>query len=435
MKFSMAIILVNMILNICTSNVKFIFGGDFGALVDGSENSYSGYHNYNNANSIEMFVVNTPRGGFISYLIGFSLFGIGGLFMIRRYRDTISQRLSGNQPHDGIFKHVSSNDNELLLALNNGNGAMASPPPSAFHQHQGYFHDCNQSFFSHEDSIMAGSSRDDDGFHDRDAMTKRRVLNEDGPVFPPYGDETSEELQTPLLSSDGVTTNTEDGHNVTIENEEHQNKIQWPSFLEILQFESGLLSFILLFPISTMPLIRLEYTGLLTTFLDIDTLENTTLSLVEIAQFVISSNNYGRDIFGFISIAFFWINVIIIPAITWISLACIWFSTFIWRRESELQSTLLAKMHSILKLFHPFAFMLPFAISFFVTVSSLQQVTDFLFNQNSACTKIQVAMGLDNIVDSECMRIKGYLLPGSIALLVQAMCTDIFIALFVLNLD
>lgn len=427
-----------MILNICTSKVKFILGGDYGSVIDDSVDGDNDNHNFNNGDAINVFVVNTPRGGFISFLIGFSLFGIGALLIIRKYRDTVSQRLnilSDHQPHDGIFKHISSNDNELLLALNNGNGTMASPPPSAFHQHQGYFHDCSQSVFSHEDSLIGASSLDDDGYNNRDAIAKRRILNEDRPIFPPYGDETSEELQTPLLSSDGGASKTEDGYNMGIENEENQNKFAWPSILEILQFETGLLSFILLFPISTLPLIRLEYTGLLTTFLDINTLESTTLSLVEIAQSTISSNNDGKDIFGFISIAFFWINVIIVPVITWVSSACIWFSSCIWRTESEMQSVVLAKMHSVLKIFHPFAFMLPFAISLFVTVSSLQQVTDFLFNQNSTCPMIQNALGLDGNDGSECMRIKGYLLPGSIVLLIQALCTDIFIVLFVSKLD
>merc|ERR1712038_587146 len=76
-----------------------------------------------------------------------------------------------------------------------------------------------------------------------------------------------------------------------------------PPVLEIVSFECGLLSIILLLPITTLSLIRLEYVGLFSRLLDMETtLQQTTFNFWDIALSIISTNNDGRDIFSFVSI-------------------------------------------------------------------------------------------------------------------------------------
>jgi hypothetical protein len=430
MKFSMAMIFVNSILSICTSRVKFIMGGDYGPSEDGHGDNYS----VENENSIHAYVVNDARGGLISYLVGISFFGIGSLAMIRKlWKSRCHQNFAnqyghhyGHHQHQPLYHnngHSAEDDDAVLLALNNGSGAVLSaPPPSAFsfRDHPDYFMESSsQSVLSKDDSMIGVLSMDDG------------LLKDDGSVkFYDEDDRTTEEHMTPLLPSgnNGQTSENGVGNSNVVEGNLDRKKQNRPPILDIIQFECGLLSFLLLLPISTLPLIRLEYTGVLTTLLDTSTLESTSLSLWDIAYSIISTNNYGRDIFGLVSIAFFWINVIIVPIITWTFCTIIWIFTYVSKRESQAISILLTNTFSLLKIFQPFAFMMPFAMGLFVTVSSLHLVSDFLFNQNSTCEMIQSVFNLDE-VDGECMIIKGHLLPGSYFLLIQSIFNEVFVVL------
>lgn len=431
MKYSMALIFVNSILAICTSKVTFVIGNDYGP---GSSTSITsevnardedGRGGEQNRDSIYAHVINRARGGLISYLIGLSFFGIGTLIILRKqWKDTKKKHMYHyqQQQRQQQQQHLSrnnSNDEAIVLALNNGSDTIFSPPPSAFQQHQDYFLDSSHSDFSEDNGVL--------GVMDDDHRSIKVSLDD--------RDVDSNDQMSPLLSSDYHNHDNDNDNNVNMINEVNEidgrygNQRKWPPILEILQFEFGLLSFILLLPIITLPLIRLEYTGLFSALLDTDTtLKETTLSLWDIARSIISANNNGRDIFGLVSIAFFWINVIIIPITNWILSATVWVFSFLYRGENRTISTIATKAYMLLKFFQPFAFMTPFAISLFVTVSSLQQVTDFLFNQNGACQMIQNVLGLDESTE-ECMIMKGHLLPGSYVLLLQGLFTDFFVVL------
>mmetsp|Transcript_20034 Transcript_20034/g.30042 ORF Transcript_20034/g.30042 Transcript_20034/m.30042 type:complete len:730 (+) Transcript_20034:140-2329(+) len=437
MKYSMALIFINSLLAICTSKVTFVIGGDYGpnsssvtsrrGLGDGDG---EGGEDIENTDSIYAHVINCARGGLISYLIGLSFFGIGSLVILRKQWNDVKQKHSYHyhgrgqgqvhQPRGLTRNH--SNDDALVLALNNGSGTIFSPPPSAFQQHQDYFLDDSQSIFSGDDSILGATSMDDDHGSNKVSFDDRVGA-------------TDNDLQqmTPLLSSDYNDDNFNRDNDVDGADAGFETQRKWPPVLEIVQFECGLLSLILLFPIMTLPLIRLEYVGLFSMLLDTETtLKQTTLSFWDIALSIISTNNNGRDIFGFVSIAFFWTNVVIIPVVNWIISAIVWFFSFVYRRENRSISKITSKAYMLLKLFQPFAFMTPFAISLFVTVSSLQQVTDFLFNQNGACQMIQNLLGLDEGTE-ECMIMRGHLLPGSYILLLQGLFTEFFVVLMTIK--
>ncbi len=426
MKYSMALIFVNSILAICTSKVTFVIGGDYGPSSISVTNELSGggegEGHVENGDSIYAHVINRARGGLIGYLIGLSFFGIGSLIILRKQWKGTKQKYNYHYQRQGSSALAmratgNSNDEAIVLALNNGNDTIFSPPPSAFQQHQDYFFDSSESVSSGEHSVLGVTSMDDDHRSIKTSLDDREV--------------DSNVQMTPLLLSDY-----DNGSDINVDEVDsgHGSQRKWPPILEILQFECGLLSFILLFPIITLPLIHLEYKGLFSVLLDTKTtLEQTTLSFWDIAHSIITTNNNGKDIFGFVSIFFFWTNVVIIPIINWILSVTIWFFSFLWRGDRTTSKTTATKVYMLLRFFQPFAFMTPFAISLFVTVSSLQQVTDFLFNQNGACQVIQNLLGLDESSTEECMIMKGHLLPGSYILLFQGLFTDFFILLMAMK--
>ena len=155
--------------------------------------------------------------------------------------------------------------------------------------HQDYFLDSSHSDFSEDNGVL--------GVMDDDHRSIKVSLDD--------RDIDSNDQMSPLLSSDyhNHDNDNDNDNNVNMINEVNEvdgrygNQRKWPPILEILQFEFGLLSFILLLPIITLPLIRLEYTGLFSALLDTDTtLKETTLSLWDIARSIISANNNGRRV-------------------------------------------------------------------------------------------------------------------------------------------
>ena len=413
LKLSVTLIFVNAVLNICTSRVNFVIGNDY------VEPSTSNTGCVNTKDAIRAFVVNYARGGLISYLVGLSCFGIGASVLIQSHLETLDLHHNDHPSyqHEGIVRNSSSN---LALALNKGNASVLSPPPRAFKQHDNDLFNCGQSPLIRNGSFHGALLMDNDGLDDSNALFK----NDDDINDISYEENPTFQLQSPEDKNEQKV----EIENSRMKEEETVRSITRPTFWEIILFESGLLSFLLLLPISSLPLVRLEYIGILSSLLDAHTLEHTTLSVLDISRLIISSNNYGRDFFGFVLIALFWVNVIIVPIIIWTLCTVIWFSLFVLRKDGDLWLEILNMIVGKIKLFQPFSFVMPFAMGLFATISSLQQVTDFLFNQNNSCQIIQNALNFDIDVDV-CIKMKGYLLPGAYILFFQALCTDIFVVL------
>ena len=445
MKFSMALIFVNSILNVCTSNVEFVLGGDFGptsttkttssSSESSSSSSSDGSIRFlddqiigNDGNTINVQVVNRARGGLISYMIGFSIFGIVALILIQIYWERKVGKVKGESnigrhdydSHNNDYHGDYDNDNDdaaVASELNShdGGASILSPPPSAaFRRHEQFFVDSDQYVLSN----------DDDESYVCDASVGSRNFVDNGGLETTNNLDDQSEHMTPLLISGRQKD--DEGDNGEQETNRTSNGRKFrPSVKELILFESGLLSFLLLVPISTLPLIEIEYTGFLRPLLATHTLENTSFTLWGIANAIVSSNNFGRDLFGFTSIVLFWVNVIVIPLLLWVCCTTIWFIIFILKRGNL---RIIPKILQVMKMTHPFSFMTPFAMSVFVTVLSLQQVTDFLFNQNGFCSIIQNSFGL-NGSNGKCMLIEGRILSGCYVLFLQSVFLDIFITM------
>ena len=112
MKFSMTLIFVNSILAICTSQVKFIIGGNY-APTNADANDQDG-QNIENDNPMIAYVMSNSRGGLISYLIGLSFFGIGSLSIMRK-------RWNSQLDRYVIHHHYHDEKQQRLAALHHNN--------------------------------------------------------------------------------------------------------------------------------------------------------------------------------------------------------------------------------------------------------------------------------------------------------------------------
>lgn len=419
MKFSMSMIFVNSILNICTSKVEFILGGDFaptstsevgGNISSGATSNLTSFlseamneDQTRDGNSINAQVVSNARGGLISYMVGFSIFGIGALILIQSY---LESKLYHLKQEDEVRSHVDDDDVASGLNSNDGGTSILSPPPNAFQHHTEYTLDSHQYVLSKDESFP-----NDTGLG----------------TSVGFSDEHSSEHMTPLLSSENQEELEQETVYIDQDNKEEKKR----PIVEIIMYECGLLSFILLIPITILPLLQINFSGMLRPLLSQDTLENTSFTLLNVANALVAANSFGRDLFGLLSILSFWINVVIIPSFTWVCCTILWFTLFFSKKPHP---RFASRLLSIVKKVHPFSFMTPFAMSLFVTVSSLQQVSDFLFNQNDSCAIVQGLL-LSRVDESstKCLLIKGHVLTGSYMLLLHGIFLDVFVGLAMMN--
>jgi len=458
MKYSMLIVFVHSILNVCTSNVKLVLGDNYepsdddgnisstdnnGSFSDNDDNNSNTSHEHNvlNQNFIYADVINYSRGGLISYMVGLSCFGFFALSTLRRqwYMYHFDQNNDDGDDDENIqMLEQNPNSQESLLDSSTRESKVFSPPPGAFKQRQGFLPH-NQSNLSEDESFLMGESSsiamdDDDNVGNEEIVPlttntlQHDTLSSTIPTEKNFA-LNEESMDSMLLRK---TSNMQESKHISSTNIlNEQKRCASSRLLEILQFESGLLSFLLMPPLSTIPLIRLEYTGLLNPIFDSWIVESKSMNLLDLTSSIILSNHNGKDVFSFLTIAFFFMNVIIIPAILWICCTIIWLLSFCScsSRQGGCATVMNGKLHRIVSSLKPFALVTPFAISLFGTLMSLHEVTDYLFNKNITCDFIQSTFGLDSLSGSEveCMSIQGNILTGSYVLLLQGIFTDLFV--------
>jgi len=221
---------------------------------------------------------------------------------------------------------------------------------------------------------------------------------------------------------------------VSTKQPEINSESSWTWF-ELFLFEGGLMSFLLLPPLLSEPLIQLQYTGILTPILDESAyaFNATSLTFSTIIRTILTKS--GSGLFPFVASGLLLVNIIVIPFISWICCSIAFIASTLSREEqSQSQSrhnhnTFVARVMRIPKTLHPLSNITPFAISIIVTVMSLEQVSNFLFNENRACEVMAKLMAIDDDHE-QCMIISGTLQPMVFVLLIQACAMDYYITLF-----
>ena len=365
------------------------------------------------SNYIHAHVVNDTRGGSVSYLLGVSL-GILGLALMRIHWSRCVDDLANDDDENG-HKNVSqiNSDHRVtnlnasdcresdnlgykLMGTDEPNGVLA-PPTSAF-----------QIPWNRGLNNVVGSE------NSQNAKSPEQHL--DGSKSTSFAMETTNHDQ-----------NSNDDLNQTMglqnSNLEGRKNLNWIS--RVVHLEAGILSCILLVPVYSLPLIRLKYEGLTATLLESSTtdIRNSSLSIWNIARSI--SMNSGHGILASISTLMFWSNVIIIPFLVCISSLLVCFQS-IWNSGGT-NTTLIkhSAMFKTLQFLQPCSNVTPFALSILVTVMSICQVSNFLFNRYGFCETLEDILGLDKN-GGNCLVIHGKLLPGFWFLFFQALGLDIF---------
>lgn len=397
MKFSFSIIYVIAIMNVCMSTVHFALGGDHGMNVNlqHDSNDNNGY--------IYANVINKARGGFISYLLGFS-FGITSLVALRILFTRTQKSYDVETNIDNLPTPSDTTDsNDRGLSSN----TILSPPPHAFHIAQ--------------NEEIKGEGGVGNGDHDDTVQSDITPVMTNGQTYDRRPDTTNGAedcmIQRIDLAGDENPNNT------------GGNNCGRRSILTILAFESGLLSLLSIIPCIRLPLIRLHYSGLLTPLLDdrVNVLAN--LDLWSIIHSV--STQSGNGVFAFVSVGLFWTNVIIIPALTLLASMIVWFLLLFSNKEESVFAT---RSFSVLKLLHPSSCLTPFTISLILTISSIEQVTDFLFNRYGLCETFGVFIGLDQD-EAKCLTIAGDLESGFWFLFLHVFCFDFCVTMLRMLLE
>jgi hypothetical protein len=376
-KFSMSIVYVNAILLVCTSNVRFAFGGDYSPDSQGSSNGDDASGNF-----IFAQVVNDTRGGLVSYVLGIT-FGIGAFMVMKKHLSMCCNESDAINGTDHIDSAPESLHGKPFL----------SPPPMAFRMTPNY------------EELRIGENQLELSMNDSSEQDYR-------------------DLSTPLISrlrqEDPEETEENTHANEPIEKETpsvESSKSRWHDFIV---FEAGLLSFLLVLPLLTENLIQLEYSGILTPVFDESVYKSTSLTLADIIGTITTKG--GKGIFPFITATCLWINVVLIPSINWICCTSAWFLM-------SSKSKTAARFMAFPKWTHSLSNMTPFVMSIFATVASLGQVSNFLFSENNICGIVRELAGM-NDASIQCLQISGVMRPALFLLLVQTIATDIFIAKF-----
>ena len=393
MKFSFSIVYVIAIMNVCMSTVHFALGGDFG--LDANLK-----HESDDSNDfIYANVINKARGGFISYLVGLS-FGVTSLGFLRILFIRAQKDHAFETHFDTLLTPSDSTDsNERGI----NSKTVLSPPAHAFYMSQ------------NEDG---GEESLGNGDHDDTIQSDNTPIMSNGEK---QSDTSNDDQQSVIQRNDLLG---EENTNGTVGNNCGKRNI-----LIILAFESGLISMLSILPCIRFPLIRLHYLGLLTPLLDETVQAQANLDLWGIIHSI--STQSGKGVFAFASVGLFWINVILIPIFTFFACISVWFFLIFSKREESIFAT---RSFWVMKLLHPSSCLTPFTISLIFTVSSLEQVTDFLFNRYGLCESFGALLGL-NQDEGTCLIISGNLESGFWFLILHVFSFDFCVTVLRMMLE
>jgi len=454
-KYSMAITYVNAILLVCTSNVRFALGGDYSPGTGSDDGESSSYSNTDEDNADGMFlfaqVVNDTRGGLISYLVGLTL-GITAFMVLRKQLSHASSAICvehmnmtsrSDSNRNTIRNDINANEDNINTNNMNMSGVdrisshshksetltIQSPPPIAFKmvpQRENRSSDLNSNGHEHgnidETEFMFGSLDLSEPLITSRSKREREEAIDDGEFehSPLYIDEAPNhppQYEIPSAQNEVFT-----------KQPKISRESSWTWF-ELFLFEGGLMSFLLLPPLLSEPLIQLRYTGILTPVLDESAyaFNATSLTFSTIIRTILTKS--GSGLFSFVASGLLLVNIIVIPFISWICCSIAFIASTLSREEQPRHNTFVARVMRIPKALHPLSNITPFAISIIVTVMSLEQVSNFLFNQNRACELMAKLMAIDDDHE-QCMIISGTLQPMVFVLLIQACAMDYYITLY-----
>ena len=325
MKLSMCIVYINSIIMIAISNVSLKVGGNFSP-VNNDEDHF-----------IRTRVESNIRGGMTSFIAGITFCTLS--FM------TLKQMIERFEYQAKDVYEESDSDNDR--PDNDGNSSVIfSPPPRAFNH------------FLSDESFILNESIDD--ANDFSTPLLRRLTRE------------VEEHPLQQISNGTNGGNVKNEARMIVTTRRHLT----------LVYEIGLLAVLTAIPLTTSPLVTFKYSGILSpVFNDGITVKQQTMTLLDIVVSITKKN--GTGFFPFFASSLLWINVIIIPLMTW---ACCGISVLLTTFAKD--TSTIQRVNSFAYFFHPLYHLESFVASLATCIVSIGKVSSFLFNQNQVCYAI-----------------------------------------------
>lgn len=331
-KLSMCIVYINSIIMIATSNVSLEVGGDFSP-----ENNHEDHF-------ISTSVESHIRGGMTSFIAGMTFCTLSFMTlkqMIERFE------FQANDVYEDSDSDTDRPDND-------GNSPVIFSPPQRAFNH-----------FLSDESYTLNESIDD--ANDFSTPLLRRL--------------TREVEEHPLQQ------NSNDMNGGNVKNESF-TKIATRRHL-ILVYEVGLLAVLTAVPLTTSPLVTFKYSGMLAPVFKDGFNSEQSMTLLDIVISITQRN--GKGFFPFFASSLLWINVIIIPLLTWI---CCGISVLLTTFAKDTSS--IHRANSFAYFFHPLYHLESFVASLATCVISIGKVSSFLFNQNQVCSVVSTVFNQDD---------------------------------------
>lgn len=201
-------------------------------------------------------------------------------------------------------------------------------------------------------------------------------------------------------------------------NDRLSGMIQSSKIAQAFSFETGLLSIILFMPSIFGPLLKIHRSGILTPLIEENKLIHSSYSFVNIIALLVKNVDHGT--FSVTILLLFWFNVLLVPAIVWLSSTIAWFLCMM-RREKYAKGPI-----TFAKNLMPLANLSVFSIAILISFSSIGTVSTYIFDQNQLCL---ISKEVSKEPQSTpCLNLSASFEPTMFVLIVQILCTHCFLA-------
>mmetsp|Transcript_6058 Transcript_6058/g.9211 ORF Transcript_6058/g.9211 Transcript_6058/m.9211 type:complete len:757 (-) Transcript_6058:231-2501(-) len=351
--------------------------------------------------SIKACVINETKGGYVGYFLGIN-FGIIATILLRAHLN--HERRKDGEEDVKVGNERVATRGWSSFGMEEQDSGVRTPPLSAFRSHQ----------LSRSSSFGLSSTIEAAG-----VMSRSAIVEEDVAFLHPDG-------------SDFTTTTT------TNNNGAKYNIRTWKFWKNLLIFETGLFSILLLVPTYAMPILRLDYDGLASPLLEHSRRDLTIWNILCLAWLNPTGKNYLARV---LTTGFIWTNVIFCPLIALICAMVVRLDlagilakcrmSCLLRKRMDLRTitnTTSSHSHKVpwiraLQYVYPLASASPFALCILLGALAIKDLSHDKLN--GVCDAVKL--------DRACLEIEGGLLAGSWFCFAQALVFDIFVCLTLID--
>ncbi len=215
----------------------------------------------------------------------------------------------------------------------------------------------------------------------------------------------------------------------TTQSSQGKQKLPHNFWMNLIIFESGLWTALMIFPTCSLPMLRLNYSGLFQPIVDIHNIPDTNKQgnshslILTIWDIIIAiTKNSGATSLSISVIAFIWIQIVILPALTFV------FATLVYALSHFEQHGQIKKWSAaflkLLRATYTGSSVTVFAITIISVAKLVPYMSDSIINDNEFCREFK--MHTVHKPDEDCFTLEADRLSGTYFYLAYGICMDIF---------